>query len=71
MADIEYIRKQLRKRARERQLSKVARMSGVALSTLRRIINGRACSYGNAKVLHAFLTQHEQVKKLDENEAGE
>lgn len=38
------LRKQLRKCARQRRLSATARDSGVALSTLRRIIDGKNCA---------------------------
>jgi DNA-binding phage protein len=67
--DIDYIKAQLARRASERQLAKVARMSGVSPTMLRRIMNGDSrCAIGTVERLQDFLTRHEKVKKLVEGE---
>jgi hypothetical protein len=66
---VEYIKAQLQRRARERQLPRVALGSGVGLRTLHRILTKGSCTTRTAESLQVFLTTTEKQKEL--RRAGE
>lgn len=64
--NIEFIREQLRRRAGERQLRKVADGSKVPLRTVHRVSQGAACRLDTAERLQTYLKQTERKKRLDD-----
>lgn len=63
--EMEYIKAQLQRRAGERQLSMVARCSGVNLRTLQRLAKGDQGTVSNATKVQDFLRRTEHQKKLE------
>jgi DNA-binding phage protein len=69
---IEYIKAQLQRRVAERQLSKVANGSGVALRTLRRILDDDSANatLHTLDTLTKYLKRTERDKKLEQEDPG-
>lgn len=63
--EMEYIKAQLQRRAGERQLSAVARGSGVNLRTLQRLARGQQGTIGNASKVQVYLQGTERLKRLE------
>jgi predicted transcriptional regulator len=63
---IEYIKGQLQRRAGERQLAAVARVSGVNLRTLHRLAKGQAGTVTTAEKVQQFLKDTEKKRKIEE-----
>lgn len=62
---IEYIKGQLQRRACERQLTAVARASGVNLRTLHRLAKGKAGTVTTAERVQQFLKDTEKQRKIE------
>lgn len=64
--EIEFIKAQLQRRSDERQLGKVAELSGVGRRTLHRIIKGGNATLETLTKLSTFLTNTRDKKRLDD-----
>lgn len=64
--DFEFIREQLERRKRERQLGAVAKGADVSKRTLTYIIGGRASHFETAEKLQVYLKNNVRKKKLGE-----
>ena len=66
MSEIDYIRGQLQRWEKEKQLPIIVAATGVSLRTLYYIANGRGAQPRTVRALDAYLKKNVRRKRLDE-----